>query len=170
MNENSQITPNPLQPNGFGGVASDSEVQTPFHTHDGVNSPKLPASVFSTDRGIQMVVFAFTRSVITGDGKFYIHIDERLDGKSLTDVHAEVITAGTTGTTDIQIYNVNNAVDLLSTKLTVDSTETGSDTAATPAVINASNAVVTLNDVLRIDVDAVSTTPPKGLIVTLGFE
>ena len=27
-----------------------------------------------------------------------------------------------------------------------------------------------LDDVIRIDVDAVSTTPPKGLIITLGFK
>lgn len=84
--------------------------------------------------------------------------------------HAEVITAGTTGTTDIQIYNVDNAVDMLSTKLTIDSAETGSDTAATAAVINTSNDDVDENDVIRIDVDAVSTTPAVGLIVTLGFD
>jgi hypothetical protein len=35
------ITPNPLQPNGYGGVESDSDIRVPFHTHDGVNSPKL---------------------------------------------------------------------------------------------------------------------------------
>ena len=120
-------------------------------------------------KALQMVVFAPASDVTTGDGKFYVHIDSRLNKLKLNDVHAEVITAGTTNTTDIQIANVNGAVDMLSTKLTLDSGETGSDTAATPAVINPANARVTLNDVLRIDVDAVSTTAPKGLIITLGF-
>ena len=111
----------------------------------------------------------FGTSVATGDGKFYFHIDARLDGKRIKDIHAEVITAGTTGTTDIQIANVDAGVDILTTKLTIDSGETGSDTAATPAIITVANAGVTLNQVLRIDVDAVSTTAPKGLIITLGF-
>ena len=52
-------------------------------------------------------------------------------------------------------------------KLTIDSAETGSDTAATAAVINTSNDDLATNDVLRVDIDAVSTTPPQGLIVTL---
>ena len=88
---------------------------------------------------------------------------------NLVDVHAEVITAGTTGTTDIQIANVTQVADILSTKLTIDSGETGSDTAATAAVINTAEDDMTENDVLRIDVDAISTTAPKGLIITLGF-
>ena len=87
----------------------------------------------------------------------------------LVDVHAEVITAGTTGTTDIQIHNVTQAADMLSTKLTIDSGETGSDTAAAAAVIDTANDDVAENDMLRIDIDAVSTTAAQGLIVTLGF-
>lgn len=37
-----KITPNPLLPNAFGGVESDSGKQVDYHTHDGVNSPVLP--------------------------------------------------------------------------------------------------------------------------------
>ena len=116
-----------------------------------------------------MVVVEFATSLTTGDGKFYLHIPKKLDGFNLIEVHAEVITAGTTGTTDIQIANVNDAVDMLSTKLTIDSGETGSDTAATAAVINTNNDDVAVNDVLRVDIDAISTTAPKGLLITLGF-
>jgi len=83
--------------------------------------------------------------------------------------HAEVITAGTTGTLEIQIHNVTKAVDMLSTTLQIDSGETGSDTAATPYVIDTNNDDIAENDLLRIDIDAVQTTPPEGLIVTLGF-
>lgn len=72
-----------------------------------------------------------------------------------------------TNTTDIQIANVTDSVDILSTKLTIDSAETGSDTAATAAVIDTSKDDLATNDLLRIDVDAVSTTPAKGLIVTI---
>lgn len=119
---------------------------------------------------VQMVVFDFATNTATGDGKFYFHIGNKIGSSNLVSVHAEVITAGTTNTTTIQVYNVDNAVDMLSTLLSVDSGETGSDTAATPAVINTSNDDVDENDVLRIDVDQVSSTPAVGLIVTLGFE
>lgn len=130
---------------------------------------RLPHTGNAASRYLECVCFAFTTSVTTGDGAFYAHIPTELDKMILTYVHALVITAGTTGTTDIQIANVTDSVDLLSTKLTIDSTETGSNTAATAAVITVANRVVATNDVLRIDVDAVSTTKPKGLIVTLGF-
>lgn len=122
-----------------------------------------------SEREVQCIVFDFATDIATGDGKFYFHVSDRLAGMDLADVHAEVITAGTTGTTDIQINNVTQAADMLTTKLTIDSAETGSDTAATAAVIDTANDDVAENDVLRIDVDAVSTTAPKGLIVTLGF-
>jgi hypothetical protein len=120
-------------------------------------------------RYVELTAFDYTTDCATGDGKAYLHIPAQLDGLDLVEVHAECITAGTTGTMDIQIYNIDNALDMLSTKLTIDSAETGSDTAATAAVINTSNDHVNVNDMLRIDVDAVHTTEAKGLIVTLGF-
>lgn len=120
---------------------------------------------------IQATVVDYTTDVTTGDGKHYMHVPPALNGLNLVYVHARVITAGTTNTSDIQIARTRSGstVDMLSTKITIDSTETGSDTAATAAVINGSNDDVATNDILRIDVDAVSTTKPKGLIVTLGF-
>lgn len=120
-------------------------------------------------RAAQMVVFDFSSNVETGNGQFYFHVSALLDGMDLVNVHAEVITAGTTNTTDIQIHNVTDGVDMLSTKLTVDSGETGSDTADTPAAIDTDNDDVAQNDLLRIDVDQVSSTPPAGLIVTMEF-
>lgn len=119
---------------------------------------------------IQIPCFDWTTNVSTGDGKYYLRIPAKYNGWEITGVHAEVITAGTTGTTDIQIANVTDAVDILSTKLTIDSTETGSDTAATPAVINTSNNTLATEDRIRIDVDAVSTTPPQGLIVSITIQ
>lgn len=120
-------------------------------------------------RYFHVLCFWYTDNVGTGDGAAYIHIPAAFNTWNLTEVHAQVITAGTTNTTDIQIHNVTDNTDMLSTKLTIDSGETGSNTAATPAVINTTTDDVATNDLLRVDVDAVSTTAPKGLIVTLGF-
>jgi hypothetical protein len=154
---------------GIVELATAAETTTGTDTGRAVTPDGLAGSDFGI-RYAPFIVFDFTTDTATGDGKFYFHIPPALDGMNLVYVHAEVITAGTTGTTDIQIHNVDNALDMLSTKLTIDSGETGSDTAATAAVINTSNDHVNTNDVLRVDVDAVSTTAAQGLIVTLGFQ
>lgn len=63
-----------------------------------------------------------------------------------------------TGTPTIQIRNVTDGVDVLSTRLTIDSGETDSSTAATPAVINTSNDSVATADQFAIDVDDAGTS------------
>lgn len=153
---------------GAAELATAAETSAGTDTGRTVTPDGLAGSNFGR-RNLQMAVFDWTTDNATGDGKFYLHIDDTLDGMNLVYVHAEVITAGTTGTEDIQIYNVTQAADMLSTKLTIDSGETGSDTAATPAVIDGANDDVAENDVLRVDIDAIHTTAAKGLILTLGF-
>lgn len=106
----------------------------------------------------------------TGDGKAFFRVPAELNGMNLTGVAACVYTAGTTNTTDIQIRNVTDSVDMLSTKITIDSTETDSSTAATAAVIDTTKDDVATGDKLAIDIDAVSTTAAKGLYVELRFE
>lgn len=124
---------------------------------------------YSDQKALSLYVVDATTDLATGDGKIYFVIPSYLNNLILKRIHGRVITAGTTGTTDIQIANVTDSVDVLSTKLTIDSGETGSDTAATPAVINTSNDDAATNDLWRVDIDAVSTTAPQGLIITLEF-
>ena len=114
-----------------------------------------------------MVVFDFAADVATGNGKFCFHVPSTIYGFNMVEVHAEVITAGTTNTTDIQLHNLSQTSDILSTVLTIDSSETGSDTARAAAVINTSEDDLQTNDLIRVDVDAISTTAPKGLNLTL---
>jgi hypothetical protein len=134
-----------------------------------------PDAFAGSDYGIRLVhlqLVAGGADVATGDGagnaRFFV--PEEINGWNLVSVAAAVITAGTTGTTDIQIHNVTDAVDILSTKITIDSGEKTSYTAATAPVINTANDDVATGDELRFDVDAVSTTAPQGLIVILGFQ
>lgn len=150
-------------------VATSAETNTGTDAARAVSPDGLAGSNFGI-RYVQVTCFDYTTDTATGDGKGYFHIPAGLNGMNLVEVHAEVITAGTTGTTDIQIHNVTQAADMLTTKITIDSTETGSDTAATAAVIDTANDDVATNDLIRIDVDAVSTTAAQGLIVTLGFQ
>ena len=120
---------------------------------------------------LQIPVIAWTTDATVADGHFYFHIGKELAGMNLVYIHGEVITAGTTGTLNVDIRNVTQAgADVLSTNLTIDTAETGSDTAATPAVIAAAEDDMQENDVIAIDVDVIHTTASKGLIITLGFE
>src|SRR3990167_4109227 len=153
---------------GISELAINTEVNTGTDATRAVTPDALAGSVMG-EVAVEIVVFDYTTDCATGDGKAYFHIDNKLGGMDLVRVHAECITAGTTGTMDIQIANVTQAADMLSTKLTIDSAETGSDTAAAAAVIDTANDDVQTNEVLRIDVDAIHTTAAKGLIVTLVF-
>ena len=153
---------------GIAELATVAELETGTDTGRTITPDVMAGSNFG-ERVVQIFVFERATDVATGDGKADFHVPSTLSGMNLVEVHAEVITAGTTGTTDIQVANVTQAADMLSTKLTIDSGDTGSDTATTPAVIDTANDDVSTNDMLRIDVDAVSTTAPKGLIVTLTF-
>ena len=150
---------------------ADEIVISDASNSDAIRKADVASVVDLASRAVQLVIFDFTVDTATGDGKFYFHIDQRLAGMNLVDVHAEVITAGTGSLLTIQIHNLTQIVDMLTTEITIDPTpDTGSDQATTPAEINTANDGVVLNDLIRIDVDGVHTTPAKGLIVTLGFE
>lgn len=122
------------------------------------------------ERNLFVMVTGYATATAVGDGAVFFAIPPQLNGMNLVSVRAGVITAGTTNTTDIQIRNVTDGQDMLSTKITIDSTETTTDTAATAPVINTTYDDVATNDVIAIDIDAISTTPAKGLYVQLGFE
>ena len=99
----------------------------------------------------------------TGNGATHITIPSTLDGKKLLSAQAHVYTVGTGGSiTTVQIHNLTDGQDMLSTAITIDLSEKDSSTAATPPVVGGNNGVST-GDVIRIDVDAVATS-------TLGLE
>lgn len=150
--------------------ATAAETTTGTSTAKYVSPDGLAGSSIFGRKVLSVTVFDYTTDVATGDGKFYFVVPESLNGMNLVRVHGRVITAGTTGTMDVQIANVTDAVDMLSTKLTWDSTETGTDTAATAVVIDTTKDDVATNDLLRIDVDAVQTTKAKGMIITMEFQ
>lgn len=156
--------------------ASTSEINTGTDATKTVTPDALAGSNFGK-RSSSFTVIDYTTNCATGDGKLYFRIPSALNGMNLVSVHAGVVTAGTTNTMDVQIARMRPAsastyttVDMLSTKLTIDSAEMGSQDAAAAAVIDTSNDDVATNDQLRIDIDAVHTTPAKGLIVTLEFQ
>lgn len=103
-----------------------------------------------------------------GDGQAYFRVPALMTGYDLIAVAAHVTTVSSSGIPTVQIANVTDSVDMLSTKLTIDASEKDSSTAATAAVIDTTKDDVVTGDELRIDVD-VAGTGTKGLIVQLTF-
>ena len=149
-------------------LATSAEINTSTDANR-VMTPDLFAASNYGLRYIALPVGDPSTAMSTGNNKAKVHIPAGLNGMDLVEVHAEVSTAPAGSTADIQLSK-NGSVDMLSTKITIDASETGSDTAATAAVINTSNDNVATNDTIQIDIDQVgSSTAGSGLIVTMGF-
>ncbi len=152
-------------------VAGISEYATVTETNTGTSTTRsiTPDGLAGSNFGIVSLSFTSDGELptATGDGFFSeMEIPSYLNGYELFGWLGTLETAGTTNTLDIQVRNVTQAVDIFSTKITIDSTEKTTAT-ATLAVINAANKNLATLDRLRVDVDAVHTTVGKGLNLTL---
>lgn len=106
----------------------------------------------------------------TGDGKAYYRVPSLLDGMNLVSVAAGLSTGGTGGGFLCQLRRNRGGVDadMLSTRISIDSGEDDSSTAATPAVINTSNDDVETGDRIYIDIDG-APTGGYGLTIEMQF-
>ena len=119
-------------------------------------------------RVIQVKVIDDVTTLTTGDGKVIFLVPQELNGYNLTGAHGFVTTVSSSGTPTIQIRNVTDSVDMLSTRITIDANEYTSYTAAAAAVVDATYDDVATGDRLAVDVD-VAGTGAKGLGVVLTF-
>jgi hypothetical protein len=126
------------------------------------------AAAASLSRVVVLKVLGDATSLTTGDGKMYFTVPVELNGKNIVSVGAHVYTVSSSGLPTIQIHNLTDTVDILSTLITIDVNEKDSSTAAA-AVIDAAHDDVATADELRIDVD-VAGTGTKGLEVRMGFQ
>lgn len=137
--------------------------------HGWTHKPKVRGGVDPLHYAVLFIkVFADTETVTTGDGKFIFEVSHDMDRLSLVDVESYVTTVSTSGKPTVQIRNVTQAVDMLSTRVEIDANEKNSKDAATQFVINAANDDVVWGDHIAIDVD-VAGTGAKGLGVMLTF-
>ena len=151
-------------------VAGKVEISTTAETNTGTDtgravSPDALAGSYAGTKSVSIQVTDGTTDVTTGDGKAYLTIPEALNGMNLVRAQATVVTAGTTNATTVMIHNKTDAQDMLSGAISIAS----AGTVGTVGTVNATYDDVATNDVLRIDVDSVSTTAPKGLMVILEF-
>ena len=134
------------------------------HTHKpGGSDPLVGGSAI-----YDVKVFEDVNLVVAGDGAFYFAIPEDLDGSVLSKVEAFVSTASSSGTVQVQLHKLATAVDMLTTKLSIDVGELHSKDAATQPVVDTANDDVLWGNYIRIDVDSAGTGA-KGLEVKLYF-
>jgi hypothetical protein len=119
-------------------------------------------------KDIEVKVFDDATVLTTGDGKAIFCIPARMNGWNLTGAKAFVTTVSSSGLPTVQIRNVTDAVDMLTTRITIDASEFTSYTAAAASVIDTAHDDVATGDLIAIDVD-VAGTGAKGLGVILTF-
>jgi len=149
-------------------TADVSTTNTGTSTTTAVTPDGLAGSKFGTATITLQVSDPAGSAIATGDGKAYWRVPSTLNGMDLVGVAAAVTTASSSGIPTVQIHNLTQAADMLTTKLTIDASETDSSTAATAAVIDTANDDVATADMLRIDID-VAGTGAKGLMVEMQF-
>ena len=158
-------------------ASGDVELATAAETTTGTDATRAvtPDGLAGSDYGKRVayvILLNDTNDTVIKDGSGDIEytIPAIMNGYNLVDIECGVFVAGTTNTTDIQVHNVTDTADMLSTVCTIDSTELNSHTAAAPPVIDGMADDVATADRIRFDVDAVSTTAAKGLWVELTFQ
>ena len=148
-----------------GKLATTAETNTGTDATRVITPDGLAGSIIG-QKGIGIYVIAATTDITVADGHAYALVPAMFNGMNLIRAQATVITAGTTNATTIDIYNVTDSQDMLSTAISIAS----GGTVGTVGTINATYDDVATNDVLRIDVTTMSTTAPKGLLVILEFQ
>lgn len=133
-----------------------------YHTHNSADgTPYLDEalSIINTRKHIIYVLVPSSTSntaTTTIGGDFVMPFDGYV-----TDVGATVDTAGTTGDMTIDINK--NGSTILSTKITINTTKKTSRTATVPSAITPGQQKFSTGDIFTFDVDAIQTTPAKGL-------
>jgi hypothetical protein len=165
---------------GIVELAIDTEVTTGTSTTLAVTPDSLAGSTAFGTKVVQVEIYPAGTAAATGDGKTYFYVPPALNGMNLVGVRAQVYTAGTTGTLNIDIARCvaaatgnacsSTVADMLTTNMTIDTGENATDTAAVAAVIDTANDDVATGQLLRFDIDAIHTTPSQGLLVILTFQ
>jgi len=114
----------------------------------------------------QGLVLEADTAIEVAEGVWLLLVGPKLAGKTVEYFNIKALVAGETGATTADLYNVTQAASI------VDGANYASiasgETLGTPATINAAAAALTLGDLLRVDVKAIASTPPQGLICIVG--
>jgi len=119
---------------------------------------KLDTDAYYQTYTLEVVCLNYNQDLVTGDGVFTFPLSREVDGMNLVEIYAVVRQSSAGVVATIQIYNVTQTADMLTTKVTIDVDEKASYTAATKPVIDTANDDVAMFDQLRVDCDVGETT------------
>lgn len=156
-----------------GGTGSITQIVSTDATVDvtGGTGPIVDLSVTVAPAAVaqfDIKVFTDRGTVLLGDGRFIFAIPSDLNGWNLTAVAAYVTSPSSSGKPTVQIGNLTTGFDMLTTKVSVDVSESTSYTASVAPVISAAHKQVSTGDLISIDVD-IAGTGTLGLGVMLTF-
>jgi len=151
------------------GLSMDKTTDFILYLDAASNTTKkiLASNSSFVERALAIKTIPDTIELYTGDGITRMVVPSTLDGLNLFSINAHVFTAGSSGAITVMLHNQTLGQDMLTTPVTIAVLETDSSTSSTPPVTSAYNEV-TEADVLRIDVDTISTGA-KGLEVRMTF-
>jgi hypothetical protein len=149
-------------------LATTAEINTGTDATRAVTPDNLAASYAGTKEMI-IILQGPTTDSVAGNTIAQIPVPSSMNGMNLVEVQANLTVVGTTGTETIQIHNVTQAADMLSTVVSIDSGEISSSTAATAYAIDTANDDITTGDILRVDRDSIHTTAGKGTSLLMIF-
>jgi hypothetical protein len=163
-----------LSPGGVGSAVDSAEITDGTIVHAdlaasvtasaGDTTTGTAANKFVTPDGLagsafgkRFVNFPMIGALTTGDGKAFWSVPAEFNGWIVVGVYAGVGTVSSSGTPTFQFRNATDAVDILSTLLTIDANEATRATSAAAAVINGSNDDLATGDKIFLDCDVAGT-------------
>lgn len=152
-----------LTATGVVELATTAEINTGTDTTRAIPIDQFVASARNVRYFLYRVVEATTDTAVatTKGGDLEIPITG-----TITEIGAYVDTAGTTGTMTIDV-NLNGTTLMTTNKITIDTTEKSSRTAATAPALT--TTAITAGDLITVDIDAIHTTAAKGLTIRIGI-
>lgn len=139
-------------------LATIAETTTGTDATRAVTPDSLAGSVYGT-RYILLTFADPNTTPSTGDAQAHCVIPPDFNGYDIVSVLGAVTTVSSSGlpTMALRRLRSGSAVDVLSTNVTIDTSEYTSATAATPPAINTSNDDLQTGDILLVDLDTVGT-------------
>lgn len=175
-NDVAGVLPEANLPNAAEGAEGVVELATTTEIDAGTDTARVMAvdQFAASDYGISYVSFAVygaATDTATGTALALFVVPAGLDGWDIVEAHAEVVTAGTTGTLTVDVNINGTTIFLTNDNPDIGSGQLGSDTGtgSDPGTIDTGANGVSQYDRITVDVDAVYTAAAKGLTVTIGF-
>jgi hypothetical protein len=151
---------------GDSGVQGDTGIQGTNGTQGdtGIQGDSGPDGALGP-KPIGLAVYDAISNVLIGNDLIFFVVPAMWNGWTLTAASATVFVAGTTNSTTVSIYNETTGDNMLTTPLEI---LTGTQV-STAETIDPAHDDVTSGDIISVNVLAQSTTPARGLFVTLVF-